>query len=441
MRSRERQTEILSSTEILSESEKKDRIIGWTLPIIELRHIVNPNGRNATILDKKQHLGTIAEVARLKSDSQNAEGLNTQYFPEGYIVDGCYIYNPEPKDKKKSPKYTPRIYPGTESIMRHRFSNTDNIQNFAGIISGQKNGLIDKSEMDSVIEWARIGFGMYGDGQFDHPRIIDYRFGVPELVFSSTGDLQKFRPFNNYSLPNETQTVSFIATSKSNTQGVPIIARHESASDQDVEQHIKTLLMFSLATDVSETTPILISRFTPSVDDHLRLKAKERILSIILTQKEALPENWQNADSVTQSVTAAERELFTKRRRVSEQSPLYIDDWPDIRKKHGLDYQGKIGSWFNHEMTQAYNAIGSVSTVIHARELQLAKANFFSLFSDWEEAANLFRHWSGRQDFRRSYGIPPNRRIKKKLINIDIRDLKPTKIQKKEQSPPSPPDK
>ncbi len=429
--------ERLPIVEVLTENEKRNRVLKWTVPSVDLEHFVKPNGRNATILDKKQQVGTIAEVARIKSDTQNAEGISIKYYPVGYIVKGRYTYNPEPNARKKRPKYTPRIYPGTENIMRHRFSRTDNIQNFARIVSGQKSGVIAEPEIESVIEWARIGFGMYGDGQFEHSRRIDYRFGVPELVFSSTEDLQKFRPFNNYRLPKDTQAVSFIASSKSNDQGVPIVARHESASDQDVEQHIKTLLMFSSVADLGKSTPILISRFTPTLEDYLRLTAKERILSIILSQREALPEHWQKTDLVAQSITAAQRELFTKRRRIPEQSPLHIDDWPEIRKKYGLKYQERISSWFNNEMAKAYNEIGSVPTVIHARELQLAKANFFSLFSSWEEAADLFRHWSGRQDFRRSFGILPKRRIKKNIINLPKRDSNHTGEQKEVQSPPA----
>ena len=393
--------------EVLTFKEQLERIVSWTIPLVDVEALVKPNGTEAALLEKDEWTPILAGVARIRADSQNDEGIRIGYYPEGFIVNGVYTYDVPAGKKKRAPKYTPRPFGNEVKQVRELFPRTEGVKRFARLIEDES--VLGRPEVDSAIEWARIGYRLYMNEVFRGNRWIEVRSGIPILVFSDQEDLMRLKPFRNISLPAQTQAVSYIAPDEKGGRGTPIIAKHESALEPDIDQHVKTLLMFAQTVDPMTATPILVTRFTPTLEDFLKLKIKERVLTLYIREKGSLPADWHRSLQMSQAIEGAVSELFIKRRRLGEPSPLYIDNRKDIRTTYGVHYQRRISDWAKDEMIEQVFALGSVAPVIEAREITLDKLNFFGLLPDWREAAKLLNGWAESAEHRQTFGIPYKR--------------------------------
>ncbi|MEK7112265.1 MAG: hypothetical protein AAB875_02955 [Patescibacteria group bacterium] len=368
------------SQESVSEREKINRILSLTLPTVEVLDLVVPQGETADSLTKDRWIVPISEVARIRADTQNWEGVKLGFFPEGFLVKGELTYSPDPEAKKKKLNYSPRLFKGKELVMQERFPRSAGVQQFARVILGESQEPLTRVEMNSTIDWARLSYNLFASETFQHPRWIEVQDGNPVLVFSSQEDLQNFQPYNNVKLPENTQATSFIQSSGKGTEGTPVIACHESCSQEDRHQHIRTLLTFAQALDPKEISPILVSKFTPTLEDYLHMRIRERVLELLIREKKALPTDWFHSDAVSNAIEAAKGELFRKHLRLETQRPFYVDDWPDIRKTYGLNYQDVIGIWFEDEMIEAFLVISEALSDGPAREILLLKLTSIPFF-------------------------------------------------------------
>lgn len=395
-----------SINESISESEKIRKVINWTIPPVEVFDLVVPQGETAIPLPKEVWIVPLAEVSRIRGDSQNEEGVRLGYYPQGFIASGEYTYSPSLDEKKKKPKYSPRIFNGVDAIIQEKFPRTQGIHRFAEVILGENQEPITRIEMSSVIEWARLGYKLFGNERLGNPRHIEVQDGIPVLVFSKLEDLQNFRPYRNSQLPENTQAVSYFQSPGTGEEGTPVIVCHESCSMEDRSQHIRTLMTFAQALDPKEISPILVSKFTPTLEDYLHLRIREMVLGLIIREKKVLSTDWFHSDAVSHAIEAAKGELFKKHLRMETQRPFFIDDWPDIRKTHGTKYQDVIGGWLQDEMMEAFLLLDEGLKDIPAREILLAKINIYSLLPDWREASRLMKNWEGKHDYIDSFGIP-----------------------------------
>jgi len=398
--------------ELVQRQEVYQKLFSWTIPAVEVAAIVKPEASNKMApLNKEEWIIPITRVARLRAEAQNLDGVKLGYYPEGFIVDGVYTYSSqEDKKKKKTRKHIPQ-YKTSGEVLQKVFPTTFGASHFAEVILGKRSAMTGE-DINSMIEWARLGNKLFRDENLHSERRIEMELGVPVFVFSGVEDMANFRPYRNVNLPENTQAASLIVPTGNGHEGFPIVVCHESCSAEDRRQHVRTLLEFAQSVDPREASPVLVSRFTPTLEDYLEMKVKERILQAIIVQKTPLLTGWFRMESFRQLSRSVRRDLFRRNLKGNTQSPFFIEDWPDIRKTYGISYQTQIGTAVENRMNELLTTVGSIPTVILAREIQLAYANIFSLYQDWDEASQLLNSWDHRHIYRRSFGIPSTKEAK-----------------------------
>src|SRR3989344_1474730 len=427
------ESQIVSHPEVketISTVEQLALITRWTVPSVEVDDLIHiEEDKVAVPIEKEQWTALLAEVARVRADSQNQEGIEVGYYPEGFIVNGAYMYAPPEQIKTSRRRYAPTILPSLDSAMFHLFPHSEELTEFTKVVQARGGSPVDHQDTIDPDEawalakaWSEIGIGFFSDPLVQGYKRIDSRFGWPVIVFEQPEDLYRFQPYPSYRVPDGTQAVSFVATHMTTPhpgeilENTPFVACVEGCPPEIQEQHIRSQLTFAMARHQETFTPVLISKEPANLEEDLELRIKEYILELSIREKGAIPINWHKSGIVTQAILAAKDQLFTKKlRKTPVRKPFYIGNHPD-RFQLGPDYEEKISEWLSDDMEEAFEAIdteamgaaGQIPLMGKARELWLVRLNYFSFFplTDWTEAAQRFNEWEGRHEFRRSFNIP-----------------------------------
>ena len=418
------------SAELNRHSEAIERLTRWTVPSVELDGLIQVgNGKSAIPMESDVWILHIAEVARVRADSQNEEGERLGYYPEGKIVKGAYMYNPPPEMKTSKRKYKPELFPEVESALVSYFPQTAELLEFARLVEARgRIAMEDQADMDSsqawkfAEAWSRVGQGFFADEMVVGYKRIESHFGWPVVVFAQPEDLYRYQPYPTYKVPENIQAVSFVANPLSVPkpgeimENTPFVACVDGCPADVLEQHIRTQLMFAQAVDGESATPVLISKRASSLKEMLEMTIKNHVLSLSLRETGVVPLNWQRTSIVQHAISQAKSELFTQKRRQSPvKRPYYIGDQPE-RFETGPNFEKEITEWVEGEMKEAFASVDTeeigatdkVPLMSRARELWLWRMNFFSFFpvSRWSEVAEMINNWDGRHALRRSYRIP-----------------------------------
>lgn len=406
------------------ELSKLREVIAITIPAVELYSVVGKRGRIAfKILGPDESIPHIAETARVMADTQNLKGERSGLYPRGYFRNGVYVYDTSPEESVSQRVYRPKEFNGNRSTIEHLFPSSKRVYDLVADFYPSESPL--SSKFDLYKDYAKILYGYFSKDSSPKGDIrVELYKGYPIVYCELEEDLLRFSPYKNLKFPSSVRGFSFVVTrfttpgARSNLNGTPFVACLESCPRQLARRLYESQIMFKMVVGSEEATPVFISKEPQtraeskvekrrSFEEDLQAKAKEKVLSLVISKPQAIPRGWAESNEVSQFLHSCERELFMR------ESSIYVGNWFSGLEVIGLKDEklSEIKNNFNSYTKEAIELISEWPHWARTREHQLLVANYLSFFplGQWKEARRLFLGWKGRASFSRSLGIPRTR--------------------------------
>lgn len=453
-----------SSAEKVIRYQDNERLFGSVTPEQEKIFIMTPyapmiadiwvktdsgKGSEKSIINSKNSVQYVVKYAMVKADTQDQRGIDAEVYPKGKIVKvpgekfgkldtKAYTYEDYSKLLKYNQSirnYNPTVLGENETELALLYPGTKGLNDLARSLDTNLSMNGEKPDNSSL--YARNAFTHF-NGKEKSPKGDLYTVnvdGVPVIVCTTDEDLASFKPYDTFEVPENTTSLSFIASSGSRGRGgifenTPFIVCREGTEESIISQHITSLLAFKKANNgKNEAYPIFYQQEAISEEKIMEVTARLYALSFMVMHDKVI--KWipyalyDGAYSNRDTIKISESHLTHGIKKLlwepkSDYNLLKLLNSFEIIFDNNKRRKG-IENTVEDYLTEALELLKYSSIEKQSREFQLFVANYVSCFpyedirivngeekqfESWGAALHRFDMWEGKEDFIESLKIP-----------------------------------